>query len=198
MIEKQKTEKEQAKSEIQSPLAVEMEEVALKEDGPVAKNGLTQVILSIRWLQLPLLVGLVIGLLIFEYQYFVHLLSMIFSDEGLSKEKAILTILDLADMVLIANLVVMVIISGYKIFISPIKIRDEANVPDWLRGLTLAGLKFRIAATVLLISTIHLLHEILDPAIEETSKMIFILCSQLILVITATLFAWLERMEREH
>lgn len=191
-------EKEKTKSELHPALAVEVEEVALQEDGPVAKNGLTQAILSVRWLQLPLLVGLVIGLLIFEYQYFVHLLSMIFSDEGLSKEKAILTILDLADMVLIANLVVMVIISGYKIFISPIKIREEANVPDWLRGLTLAGLKFRIAATVLLISTIHLLHEILDPAIEETGKMVFILCSQLVLVITATLFAWLERMEREH
>lgn len=198
MSKRQSSEKEKTKSDLQAPLAIDVEEVAIKEDGPVAQSRLTQAILSVRWLQLPLLVGLVIGLLIFEYQYFVHLLSMVFSDEGLSKEKAILTILDLADMVLIANLVVMVIISGYKIFISPITIRDEANVPDWLRGLTLAGLKFRIAATVLLISTIHLLHEILDPAIEENSKMIFILCSQLILVITATLFAWLERMEREH
>lgn len=156
-----------------------------------------QAILWTRWLQIPLLAGMVLALLAFEISFFVHLMSAFTADSEFTRVKSILLILDLIDMVLIANLVVMVVISGYKIFIYPMNLRDEPLVPDWLKGLSLAGVKFRISATVLLITTIHLLHEFLDPSVESISAAAILLSAQLVLIATCA-FAWIERIEAGH
>ncbi len=156
---------------------------------------LGRAVIWVRWLQFPLLIGLILALVIFEVSFFLHLLSMLSSGEALTREKATLVALDLIDMVLIANLIVMVVLSGYKIFITPLDISGDVAIPDWLKGLTLEGLKFRIAATVLLISTIHVLHELLDPSLPSLHEAVFLISAQIVLVITAVVFAFIERMD---
>ncbi|MGI9414644.1 MAG: YqhA family protein, partial [Hyphomicrobiales bacterium] len=120
-------------------------------------------LLLVRWLQLPLLIGLVVALVVFELKFVAHLISIVSDMDTLTRERAILVTLDLIDMVLIANLVVMVVISGYETFISRLHMDDEPSVPASMRHSTTGKLKLRIATTILLISTIHLLHAYLDP-----------------------------------
>ncbi|MCG8361345.1 MAG: YqhA family protein [Kiloniellales bacterium] len=153
------------------------------------------ILLLCRWLQLPLLVGLVLALIVFEIVFVKHLLSIIFPLNTLTRESAILVTLDLIDMVLIANLVVMVVISGYETFISRLHSQDETSVPLWMRRSTTGKLKLRIATTILLISTIHLLHLYLDPAPVDEDEAKFMLIAQLVFIVTAAAFVffnWLE------
>lgn len=152
-------------------------------------------ILWVRWLQLPLLIGLVVALILFEISFAGHLLLLFFGSEAPTREKAILVILDLIDMVLIANLVVMVVISGYNIFISPLVFHNKDSVPSWLRGQTLGSVKIKITATVLLISTINLLHEILNPSIQGMQEAAWLLSAQIVLVITTFVLSVVERRD---
>ena len=152
------------------------------------------VLLFSRWLQLPLLFGLIVALVIVEVKFAEHLVVTISNLGTFSKEQALLLALDLIDMVLIANLVVMVVISGYETFISTIHIPNEPSIPAWMRRSTAAKLKLRIATTILLISTIHLLHIYLDPAHVEDEEVIFMLVAQGVFIVTAAafvLFDWL-------
>ncbi len=98
-------------------------------------------------------------------------------------------------MVLIANLVVMIVISGYETFISPLHVSDNSDVPAWMRRTTTGKLKLRIATTILLISTIHLLHDYLDPAHLDETRVTYMLISQIVFLATAAgyvVFHWLE------
>ena len=154
-----------------------------------------KLVLSTRWLQLPLIVGLIAALVIFEFKFVEHLWLTVTGTDELTRIQAILVTLDLIDMVLIANLVVMVVISGYKIFISPLRV-DESAVPSWMRGSTPGELKLRIATTVLLISTIHLLHLYLDPTEVTEGEANFMLLAQLVFAITTGVFLLVEHFER--
>ena len=158
---------------------------------------LETIILLTRWLQLPLLLGLIIVLIFFEFAFGRHLVSLLTEGGPLKRGKVILVTLDLIDMVLIANLVVMVIISGYKLLISPLFSADDSRVPIWLRSATPAELKLRIATTVLLISTIHLLHMFLDPSASAEQDAYFMLIAQAAFALTTLVFVAVEYFERQ-
>lgn len=148
-----------------------------------------------RWLQLPLFIGLVVALLVFEYKFAEHLFNNLAAIGSITREQAILVMLDLIDMVLIASLAVMVVISGYETFISPFHITDDLRIPTWMRRSTAGKLKLRIATTILLISTIHLLHDYLDPAQLDEAKVRFMLIAQIVFIVTAGAFVVFDRLE---
>ncbi len=148
-----------------------------------------------RWLQIPLLVGLIVALVLIQLKFAQHLFVTIIDLPTVGRERVILVTLDLIDMVLIANLVVMIVISGYETFVSNLHMEDEPSVPRWMRRSTTGQLKLRIATTILLISTIHLLHVYLDPARADDSEFTFMLIAQGVFVLTAAayvFFHWLE------
>ncbi len=133
--------------------------------------------------------------MVFEIKFVEHLINTLSALGSITREQAILVTLDLIDMVLIENLVVMVVISGYETFISPLHVADDSGVPTWMRRSTTGKLKLRIATTILLISTIHLLHLYLDPAHVDEVKVRFMLITQVVFIATAAgfvLFNWLE------
>ncbi len=153
------------------------------------------ILLFCRWLQLPLLIGLVVALVIFEIKFAEHLIDTLSNVGSITRDQAILVTLDLIDMVLIANLVVMVVISGYETFISPLHVANDSDIPAWMRRSTTGKLKLRIATTILLISTIHLLHIYLDPAQVNEAEAIFMMITQVLFISTAAafvIFNWLE------
>lgn len=153
------------------------------------------VLLFSRWLQLPLLIGLVVALIVLEIKFAEHLLDSLTELGAVTREQAILVTLDLIDMVLIANLAVMIVISGYETFISRLHVDDESSVPTWMRRSTTGKLKLRIATTILLISTIHLLHLYLDPAEIDATKVRFTLIAQAVFIVTAAAFVFFNWME---
>ena len=146
-----------------------------------------------RWLQVPLLIGLLIALIIVEIKFAEHLINTILSIEDITRERAILVALDLIDMVLIANLIVMVVISGYETFVSSLHVSGSNSVPPWMRRSTAGQVKMRIAVTILLISTIHLLHAYLDPEAIDREEMVFMLITQLVFIATVIAFVFFRK-----
>jgi uncharacterized protein (TIGR00645 family) len=110
-----------------------------------------------RWLMAPMYLGLVISLgmllVIFmkELAYYAPQAFTMTADQG------ILAILTLIDLSLAANLLLIVLFSGYENFVSKLEIGETADRPDWMGTVDFSGLKMKLIASIVAISGIHLL-----------------------------------------
>ena len=77
-----------------------------------------------RWLIAPFLVGLVCCLLLLIYRFFVDLYAVAMTFPTLTWHDLIVEVLNLVDVSLTANLVLIVMFSGFENFIHKV-IRDE-------------------------------------------------------------------------
>lgn len=124
---------------------------------------LEKTIFASRWLQAPLYVGLIIVQGVYVYQFFVelwHLAHVTFFGHGTVEDPAtqiMLGVLGLIDVVMIANLLIMVIIGGYETFVSRLNLSGHVDQPEWLSHVNAGMLKVKLATALVGISSIHLL-----------------------------------------
>ena len=94
---------------------------------------LERTILLSRWLLAPLYLALIAVLVLFTVkavQEAIHLFQVILSA---SETDLILSVLAMIDMVLVANLLVMVILSSYETFVSALDTTGDQEKPSWQR-----------------------------------------------------------------
>jgi uncharacterized protein (TIGR00645 family) len=115
-----------------------------------------------RWLLAPIYFGLSLGLLALALKFFqevIHLLPNVFA---MAESELILVLLSLIDMALVGGLLVMVMISGYENFVSQLDIDDNKEKLNWLGTMDSSSLKMKVAASIVAISSIHLLRIFMD------------------------------------
>ena len=113
-------------------------------------------IFSSRWLQLPLYLGLIVAQCVYVFLFIKELVHLILTAPGLDEQKIMLAVLGLIDVVMIANLLVMVIIGGYEIFVSRLHIDEHPDQPEWLSHVDAGVLKIKLGMALVSISSIHL------------------------------------------
>jgi len=74
-----------------------------------------------------------------------------------AETSVMLIVLDLIDIVMIANLLIMVIIGGYETFVSRLHLKKHPDRPEWLSQVNASVLKVKLAMALIGISSIHLL-----------------------------------------
>ncbi|MFO1374943.1 MAG: TIGR00645 family protein [Agitococcus sp.] len=147
-----------------------------------------------RWLQLPMYLGLIVALAVYAYKFFVMLSGLVVNFGSYGENDILLIVLSLIDVVMIANLLVMVIIGGYEIFVSRLNIDDHPDQPEWLDHVDAGVLKIKLGMALVSISSIHLLRSFIDTQnlSEHTLKWEVIIHSILVLsVIFIALTDWL-------
>lgn len=157
------------------------------------KDKMENTLLFSRWLLMPILLGALIVLIIFEITFFISLYEAIFPLSELKKKSIILLTLDSIDMVLIAGLIVMVIINTYEQFISPIEENSSKNKPGWIGALDGSQLKLKILGTLLLISSIHLLHLIFEDNTDNNQELFEGAIVQGIFILTAVIMLFMAK-----
>jgi uncharacterized protein (TIGR00645 family) len=73
-----------------------------------------------------------------------------------------LIVLGLIDVVMIANLLVMVIVGGFETFVSRLKLAGHPDQPEWLSHVNASVLKIKLAMAIVGISSIHLLRTFIE------------------------------------
>jgi uncharacterized protein (TIGR00645 family) len=119
------------------------------------------VILQSRWLLAPFLLGLIVGLAALLYTFLVKLAGYVTLVPGASFEEVIVGVLKLVDLSLTANLLLIVICSGYENFVTRVGAK-RANWPDGLIGIRFAELKQRLLGSILAIAAINVLEWFMD------------------------------------
>ncbi|MFT3900825.1 MAG: TIGR00645 family protein [Gordonia sp. (in: high G+C Gram-positive bacteria)] len=115
-----------------------------------------------RWLQAPLYIGLIVAQAVYVVVFWKELAHLVTDFGSLSEEKVMLIVLGLVDVVMIANLLIMVIIGGYETFVSRIGMESHPDKPEWLSHVNPNVLKVKLAMSIIGISSIHLLKSFIE------------------------------------
>lgn len=115
-----------------------------------------------RWLMAPMYAGLVLALAMLTIVFLRELVYYVPQALTLSADRAILAILTLIDLTLAANLLVIVMFSGYENFVSKIDVAGHPDRPDWMGRVDFGGLKMKLVASIVAISGIHLLKRFME------------------------------------
>ena len=115
-----------------------------------------------RWLLAPIYFGLSLGLLALALKFFQEVFHVIPNVFSMAESDLILVLLSLIDMALVGGLLVMVMISGYENFVSQLDIDESKEKLNWLGTMDSSSLKMKVAASIVAISSIHLLRIFMD------------------------------------
>ncbi len=157
------------------------------------RSVLQSTILASRFLQIPLYIGMCIALILFSVKFYHELWELVLHVKSESESALILGILKLIDLLLVANLMIMVIISGYESFIEPILVGDDGQKPGWLGNVDPGTIKIKVATSIVGISSIHLLASFLAPTLDK-EKLFWQVLIHLAFVLSAFLLAVIDKM----
>ena len=132
----------------------------------IIENGLY----AARWVLAPIYIGLSLALLALTIKFFqeiVHVLPGVYS---IAEADLVLVILSLIDMALVGGLLVMVMFSGYENFVSQLDIDESKDKLSWLGKMDAGSLKNKVAASIVAISSIHLLRTFIEAGGLGTGK----------------------------
>lgn len=149
-----------------------------------------------RWLLAPVYFGLSLGLIAQTIKFFqeiFHILPHIFS---VSESDMILTLLSLVDMTLVGGLLVMVMFSGYENFVSQLDINEGKEKLSWLGKMDATSLKNKVAASIVAISSIHLLRVFMDAKNVPDNKLMWYVIIHLTFVLSAFVMGYLDRLTK--
>ncbi|TXI05674.1 MAG: TIGR00645 family protein [Pseudorhodobacter sp.] len=162
-----------------------------------AERGLEKLLFASRWLMAPMYLGLVVALgmlaVVFLRELF-HYAPQVMEMKG---EDVILVVLTLIDLTLAANLLVIVLFSGYENFVSKFDFDAGQDRPDWMGTVDFSGLKMKLIASIVAISAIDLLkwfmgiEEFSDPATMD-QKFFWLVVIHLTFVVSGLLMALMD------
>jgi len=159
-----------------------------------------------RWILAPFYLGLIAALIVLLFMFgkkFVFvLIPSVYSG---SSTDLILSILGLIDIVLIANLLLIIIFSGYENFVSKIDmVKDHVDRPEWMGKVDFAGLKIKVIGSIVAISSIELLKVFIHVAERGSqslandgvweARVFWLIILHMSFVISGVLFALMERI----
>ncbi len=133
---------------------------------PVPPRGrlrpLPWLIFGSRWLQLPVYFGLIVAQAIYVMLFLKELWHLLVHATEFNEQQIMLAVLGLIDVVMISNLLVMVIIGGYEIFVSRLNLEGHPDEPEWLSHVNANVLKIKLAMAIVGISSIGLLRTFIE------------------------------------
>jgi uncharacterized protein (TIGR00645 family) len=155
---------------------------------------LENAIFASRWLQVPMYIGLIGGLLVVTAKFaleFAHLVPRVL---GADEAEVIIGVLALVDMVLVANLLLMVLFSGYENFVSKLDLKGHEDVPDWLGHIDINGLKLKLITSIVAISSIQLLKGFYNVGTLADRELMWMLVMHIAFVSSGVLMALMDRL----
>jgi uncharacterized protein (TIGR00645 family) len=182
------------------PLCFQREEVPMSDRSSL-ENRFERGLFASRWLMAPMYLGLVVALammtVIFVRELFYYAPQVL----ELTAEEMILAALTLIDLTLAANLLLIVLFSGYENFVSKFDFDAGQDRPDWMGKVDFGGLKMKLIASIVAISGIHLLKKFMeirdiDAAVTfGQSEMFWLVVIHLTFVVSGVLMALMDWLQ---
>ncbi|NOQ90883.1 MAG: TIGR00645 family protein [Gammaproteobacteria bacterium] len=149
-----------------------------------------------RWLLAPIYLGLSFGLLLLSLKFFqeiFHILPLVFSTK---ESDLVLLILSLIDLSLVGGLLVMVMLSGYENFVSSIDIEEGKEKLSWRGKMDAGSLKQKVAASIVAISSIHLLQKFMNAESIDNDKLMWFVIIHITFVLSAIGMAYVDSINK--
>jgi uncharacterized protein (TIGR00645 family) len=133
-----------------------------------SEKVLEYAVFSARWLLAPFYLGMIIALAVLLVKFVEELWHLMIPTGHVEASQVVLGVLSLVDLSLIANLLIIVIFSGYENFISKIEVaKNHADRPSWMGRVDFGGLKMKVIGSLVAISSIELLKDFIESSHGE-------------------------------
>ncbi|MEU5400642.1 IS21-like element helper ATPase IstB [Streptomyces sp. NPDC005963] len=165
-----------------------------------AAPSLGYALFATRWLQAPLYFGLVAAQGVYVYKFFNelwHLVLNIISGQA-DETHVMLAVLKLVDVVMIANLLIMVIVGGYETFVSRIGLQGHRDQPEWLSHVNSNVLKVKLATAIVGISSVHLLQMFVDVSHTSQHSLLWGTVIHMAFILSAAILAYMSGPMESH
>ena len=161
----------------------------------VAERIVERAIFSSRWLLVPFHFGLLISVVILLAKFGQVTLTALTDTFSLSGKEVIVAGLSLIELALIANLLLMVIFSGYEGFVSRLDGHGQAEERlDWRSQVGFGVLKVRLMTSVGAISGVYLLEKVIDGNPTHTNHIAWAAGAFVLFVLASVVLALMERL----
>lgn len=134
------------------------------------KKFIEKTLFGSKWLLIPFYLGLIIAQVVYLYWYSQDVIHMLTHAPSIGKEEGMLIILELVDVVMIANLIKMIISGSYTSFIS----KDHSETAEKASS---GLLKVKMGTSLVGVSSIHLLQSFINAekiSAETLNKQMYI------------------------
>jgi uncharacterized protein (TIGR00645 family) len=159
-----------------------------------AERLVERTIFASRWLLAPFYLGLVVSLVVLLIKFGQKIVKLVTYSLFSSGNEVIPVVLSLIDLSLIANLMLIVMFSGYENFVSRFELDDQKYKPAWMGHVGFGDLKIKLLTSIVAISAVHLLESFMN--IDQTSdrELEWSIGIQITLVLTGVLLAIMNRV----
>ena len=162
------------------------------------EHTLEKTIFKSRWLLAPFYLGLVLGIILLFVKFLQELWHMITHVFTSSEADVIVGTLALIDMALVASLLLIIIFSGYEIFVSKIDTDDHEDRPEWMGKIDFSGLKLKVIGAIVAISAIDLLKSFMAIPEElsegDADRLMWKVIIHMTFVLSGLLFAFMDKI----
>lgn len=163
------------------------------------ESSLEKILFHSRWLLAPLYLGLIVTLFFLTLKFLQKLFYIIPKVFILDSPELILVILSLVDVVLIANLLLIIIFSGYENFVSKIDMAVEhVDRPSWMGRVDYSDLKLKVIGSIVAISGIELLKAFINVHNTAKEDIAWMIGLHLTFVVSGVLFAMTEKLAHSY
>ncbi len=160
---------------------------------------LERAIFSARWLLIPFYVCCVLLIVIlvikFAQSFCLKIIPLAFID--VEQSEVILSILELIDLLLVANLLIIIVFSGYESFVSKFDLGEDVDRPEWMSNISFSNLKLKLMGSLVTISAIDLLGSFIKVAEISQRVLIWQVIIHFTFVISGLLFAWMDKISEQ-
>ncbi len=159
---------------------------------------LEAIIFGGRWLIVPIYLSMLFLLAVLVCYFISEIVHAIPTIDQITDNQLLLFTLSLIDLSLTANLVVLVILSGYENFVRRVEFNESDPRPEWMSKIDFAGLKLKLLASMTVIAAVHLLRSFLNIANETDRNLLWQLVIVLSFGVLSLLLALTDRVEGKH
>ncbi len=169
---------------------------------PVPEGWLEWIIFQSRWVMAPFYLGLIVALFVLLFKFIQELIHFVAVAAPSTEADIILGVLALIDLSLTANLVLIVIFSGYENFVSKIDPEGHPDWPEWMTQIDFSGLKQKLFASIVAISAVQVLKAFMKlgnvpdgTAGASTDRYLFWLVGiHVVFVLSGLALAWSDKI----
>jgi uncharacterized protein (TIGR00645 family) len=166
------------------------------------EHATEKLLFASRWILAPIFLGLSLALIALGFKFFQEAWHVFTHLVAMEEADLVLTVLAMIDIVLVGSLIVMVMFSGYENFVSTIDAKGTDSL-NWLGKLDAGTLKLKVAASIVAISSIHLLrvfmqvgkkHVDTGELLVTNDQVMWFVILHLTFVVSAVLLGVLDKM----
>jgi uncharacterized protein (TIGR00645 family) len=152
------------------------------------------IIFHSRWVLAPFYLGLALSLVLMLAQFCKEFYDFVTKIPRAHESDVILGVLGLVDLTFTANLVVIVIFSGYENFVSKIE-TDGHDRPEWMTRVDFGGLKQKLMTSIVAISAIQVLRAFMNIDQQpDNTRLAWLVGIHVMFVISMLLVAIADRI----